>query len=241
MKLNRHFRLLMRSILVNTVVTGRLYAGSRESVLLTFDDGPHEKITPVVLDKLKSHGARCMFFVVGRFARDCPGIVRRVLKDGHLLGNHSFTHDNGRMLDFKGCLRDMRSCQRFLRDSYGINPRFFRPPGGRVTPQMLVAAWSLNLRIMLWSNMGGEWANRSGDDAETIARTLTDRIAARDIVMLHDNNRKVPDILDIILPAIRDKGLDLSIGLERVSKTQALRDDSERNLKLSRSSSPDVQ
>lgn len=72
MKLNRHFRLLMRSILVNTVVTGRLDAGSRESVLLTFDDGPHEKITPVVLDKLKSHGARCMFFVVGRFA----GIAR---------------------------------------------------------------------------------------------------------------------------------------------------------------------
>lgn len=59
--------------------------------------------------------------------------------------------------------------------------------------------------------------------------------------MLHDNNRKVPDILDIILPAIRDKGLDLSIGLERVSKTQALRDDSERNLKLSRIDSPDVQ
>lgn len=237
MTLNRHFRLLMRSVLVNTVITGRLDAGSRKSVLLTFDDGPHEKITPVVLDKLKYHGARCMFFVVGRFARDCPEIVRRVLDDGHLLGNHSFNHHNGPMLDINKYLSDLRSCQRFLRDRYGIIPRFFRPPGGRVTPHVLIAAWTLNLKIMLWSNMGGEWANRAGDDAVMIAGALTDRIKPRDIIMLHDNNRKVPDILDIILPAIRERGLDLSSGIKRVSMTKALQDNSGHNLKSRRNGS----
>src|SRR5258708_1415904 len=103
-------------------------AGQRR-VVITFDDGPSET-TPYVLDILAEHGAKATFFLVGMNIARLPEIARRVISEGHEIGNHTWSHAN-----FYKCApwqvrSEIERCQKQIEDTLGISPRWFRPPYG---------------------------------------------------------------------------------------------------------------
>jgi len=180
------------------------------SILLTFDDGPDEKITPFILERLEEYRTRAVFFVVGYKVKEAPYLLNLIKEKGHVIGNHSYSHPKGKVPGLLSLLtyrRDLIKCQDVIEKTTGTKPTLFRPPRG-ITPASLLAAKSVDLKTVLYSIEGGEWGYRKSADAQTIGKELAKTLRPRDIVLLHDDNSKVPTILDIILPAIKDKKID---------------------------------
>jgi peptidoglycan/xylan/chitin deacetylase (PgdA/CDA1 family) len=206
-------RKIIKGLVPNSIIRRRLNRKGENCILLTFDDGPHPKTTPQVLKRLHDHRVRAVFFVVGRFAEKNPDLLSMIAEQGHIIGNHTYDHPNNKPPGFFPYRRDIIKCQETVRDAVGSMPKLFRPARGIITTAGLLAAKSAGLKHLFWSSEGGEWGNNKIQDAAVIAKKLLDTAHSRDIILLHDNNPKMPGILDIILPALRLKGIDLMHGV----------------------------
>ena len=204
---------IVKGFIPNTLMIYRLPKSASNSILFTFDDGPHETITPSILEILEGYQIQAMFFVVGRTVYRNPHLLELIKNKGHYIGNHSYEHHNGRFPSFPVYKKDILKCQALVKSIVGFEPCFFRPPRGRINPTTLLAVKSCGLKSVLWSNEGGEWSYRSTAAPTVIARALLETLTPRDVVMLHDNNPKVPKILELILPALKAKNFDLINGL----------------------------
>lgn len=201
------------------------WAGARRlttpgAVLLSFDDGPHPDVTPRVLERLAAHGARAVFFVVGRVFADAPGVLEQIATAGHVLGNHSWQHDlnrNGRLLPY---LRDLNRCQREIERVTRQRPRLFRPPLGRISLASFFAPRLAGLKPIYWSTELQDWQLTTDDEARRQATLWADSISPGDIVLLHDDNPCVLTILDVLLPRLVARGIDLHRGVDELSGTK---------------------
>lgn len=111
-----------------TITIARWGAGERNSIALTFDDGPDDVLTPKILDILKEYNVPAAFFIIGENALKHPEIVNRTLNEGHLLGVHTFTHPNIRMISEPRLLIEANSTQRLLASITGYSTILFRAP-----------------------------------------------------------------------------------------------------------------
>lgn len=126
-------------------------------IALTYDDGPNDVVTERLLDVLGQHNVRATFFLIGRFVRQRPQIVRAVASAGHLIGNHSMTHP---WLAWQSATRireELAGCNGVLEDTLGAPVRYFRAPHGARRPIVLRIARSLGLTPVQWNIIPGDW------------------------------------------------------------------------------------
>ncbi len=126
-------------------------------VLLTYDDGPNEPATTRLLNVLDRAGAKAAFFMIGRFARQRPDLVRAVQAAGHIVGNHTETHPWLHLQPVHRIREELRACNQTLEDTLGQPVRFFRPPHGARRQAVLRAARELGLTVVQWNVMGQDW------------------------------------------------------------------------------------
>jgi peptidoglycan/xylan/chitin deacetylase (PgdA/CDA1 family) len=124
---------------------------------LTFDDGPNDAATPALLDLLAAHNARATFFVIGRFMRQRPELVRRIRAAGHLVGNHTETHPWLAWQSASVIREELRACNQAIEDALGEPVRYFRPPHGARRPAVLRIARELGLATVQWNAMAMDW------------------------------------------------------------------------------------
>lgn len=194
-------------------VVRRIKAGMHRedppAIYLTFDDGPDAIGTPRVLDLLDRHGIRVTFFLVATQARNHPDIVRRILKSGHTIGNHSFDHSYGIFFQgFRPLLEWVKRSEEEFR-SLGIATIGFRPPAGVRTPHLHQALRQLDIPLVLWHR-------RFFDTVRPFSRLRAERAARRDppgsIVLLHDRQKphRLPgflEALDVYIGTVKRRGL----------------------------------
>lgn len=162
------------------ITKGRALPGA---VALTFDDGPDPATTGPLLDLLGRRGVKACFFQVGRKALEHPELTRRLLREGHELGNHSHSHDGLLMLRSRKRLADeIRQGQEALA-SLGARPRCFRPPVGIVNPRLWPELLRQGLVAVGFSRRAMDWGNRKW---RGLAPRLLARARAGDILLLHD-------------------------------------------------------
>jgi peptidoglycan/xylan/chitin deacetylase (PgdA/CDA1 family) len=203
----------IKTIIPDTLLMHRLPRGLCKSILLTFDDGPDERITPQVLERLEKYNVRAVFFVIGHKVEQFPHILDMVVARGHVIGNHTYSHPYVQIPPLHEYRRDMLHCQRIVQARLGEAPVLYRSPAGILSISGLLLAKSLGLKTVLWSIEGGEFGVNKKDDAFTIGERLKKNLRPDDIVLLHDNNDKMPVILDIILPELKKRGIDLYNGV----------------------------
>jgi peptidoglycan-N-acetylglucosamine deacetylase len=135
-----------------------LIAGNNPNeVALTYDDGPNDAATGELLEVLARHNARATFFMIGRFVRQRPGIVREVQAAGHLIGNHTETHPWLAWQSEKVIREELRACNEALEDALGAPVHYFRPPHGARRPAVMRLARELGLTTVQWNVMGSDW------------------------------------------------------------------------------------
>ncbi|BCO07695.1 polysaccharide deacetylase family sporulation protein PdaB [Desulfolithobacter dissulfuricans] len=206
----------IKSLIPDSFLVHRLPSSAGNAVILTFDDGPDEKITPRILEQLEEYNVHAVFFVIGEKVAMFPNIFEMIVQRGHTIGNHTYSHHYKKIPSFKVYLRDIIRCQQIIEEKTGNKPILYRPPAGFISPITLLLARTQGLKTVLWSNEGGEWGVNKQDTASTIGNRLINTLQPRDIVLLHDNNEKVPFIMEMILPALKNRSIDLQHGVHAI-------------------------
>jgi len=128
-----------------------------EKLALTFDDGPNPALTPKLLDLLDRYDAKATFFVVGKYVRQSPALVKEIPARGHLLGNHTDTHPN---LFFSGPVEtrdELLRCSAAIQEATWQEPRWFRPPFGYRSPWLGQIVHRLGMTTVMWTLIPGDW------------------------------------------------------------------------------------
>lgn len=155
---------------------------------LTYDDGPNDPHTPKLLDMLAEHQAKATFFLIGKYARQRPDLVRAIRSAGHTIGNHTESHPNLIFTSAGQVRKELESCSKALQDATGEEMRWFRPPFGGRRPAVLRIVRSLGLEPVMWSITGYDWnAQSSAAIVNKVVRQVEGhRHKQGEIILLHD-------------------------------------------------------
>ena len=171
---------------------------------LTFDDGPHPEHTGALLDVLAEHGARGTFFVIGQHAERHPELMRRIVAEGHTLGNHSWSHPQFDTLGLAAQREEIARTEALLRAFDGRERHDFRPPRGVLPRPMVLDCIRQGRRIAYWSYDSLDYARPLAERLIDTARQHP--LQPGDIVLMHDDYGVAADMLRTMLPVWREAG-----------------------------------
>jgi len=179
---------------------------TQKRISLTFDDGPHE-MTEAVLDVLKKHQTKATFFCIGKNIEKHPHIFERIIAEGHLIGNHSYSHS--RFFDFyrkDRVLTELIKTDQLIEQQTGHTPMYFRPPYGVTNPSIRRALAVTGHKVIGWNirSLDGVIKNEN-----TIFNRIIKRIAPGGIVLLHDTSIQTVNVLERLLVTLREKNYEV--------------------------------
>jgi peptidoglycan/xylan/chitin deacetylase (PgdA/CDA1 family) len=160
---------------------------------LTFDDGPNPKWTPRLLDVLGEHGVKATFFMLGGRAQTEPELVRRIAAEGHLIGNHSWSHPNLALTAAGKVREELTRTSETLEQITGERVKYFRPPFGARRPAVFRIARELGLRVVTWNAMTSDWSEPSADRIAGELVKKVDQLERRGRaanIVLHDGGHR---------------------------------------------------
>jgi peptidoglycan-N-acetylglucosamine deacetylase len=166
-------------------------------VALTFDDGPMLEKTEKVLTILNKFNAKATFFCIGNRIKGNENLLKKIDSEGHLIGNHSYSHNN--MFDLKNTkqmLEDLQLANSEIKRSINKTPLFFRPPYGVTTPSLARACKQLNYDVIGWNVRSLDTAIK---DKQQLVERVTKRIQPGSIILLHDTVDGIEIALEEIL------------------------------------------
>ncbi len=194
------------------------FATGRRAVALTFDDGPHPELTPRVAEVLAAHGAKATFFLLGRSAEAQPDLARRLVDEGHEIGNHTWSHLSLAHAPGTECRAEVVAGSAAIERTTGTAPRWFRPPRGMVNGAVVRAAADCGQHVAMWS---AKPPSSGLEDPDPVAAALADAAEPGAIYLFHDGTsgrhdvelerrrrREVP-VLDRLLDRLVRDGWDL--------------------------------
>ena len=183
---------------------------SRRRVALTFDDGPDAQSTPTLLDFLREEKLAAAFFGIGKRVTAHPEIAARIVREGHLLENHTYHHSNFTNFFPLSRLRaELAQTQASITQATGIAPRNFRPPMGLSNPRIFRAARAAGLSVVGWTARG---LDTRITDPERIVKRITQRLTPGGIILLHDGNIPAERLLmtvKLLLANLRERGYEI--------------------------------
>ena len=183
------------------------YNNGDMKIALTFDDGPHDKYTPEILDILNDYNIKATFFVIGTNAELYPNIISRTIREGHEIGNHTYHHDKYRDNDVNNIENEIDMNERVLYEIAEYKPKLFRPPGGYCCAQLSNTAARLDYSVILWNIDTRDWDSKSVTPKE-IADTVMDNVKSGDIILCHDyvgiNN--TAEAMRVFIPKLLNAG-----------------------------------
>ena len=145
--------LLLCAMTVGTVAQGGTVLasaakenGGAKKIALTFDDGPSREYTAEILDILKEYGVKATFFVVGVNIEKSPDLLRRIVAEGHEIGNHTYSHPHLQKMDTATLAKELTRTDGLIQSITGLSPTLFRPPEGVVTDSVKTAAGDGGIR-----------------------------------------------------------------------------------------------
>jgi peptidoglycan-N-acetylglucosamine deacetylase len=167
----------------------------KNAIYLTFDDGPHPIITPFVLDELQKYNAKATFFCIGKNVVDNPVVFRRILDEGHALGNHTYDHLDGWKTGNAAYLHNILKAKKY------INSDLFRPPYGRITAnqQKDLKRQPEGIKVIMWSVLSGDF-DKNISPGQCCKNVLKNAVSGS-IVVFHDSE-KAEERLRYALPEV---------------------------------------
>lgn len=175
----------------------------RPRIALTFDDGPHPKVTPQILALLARYHAKGTFFMVGTQVATFPDTAKAIARGGHELANHTFSHPNLEGLGPLGVQQELLRARVAIRNVTGRETHFFRPPGGRYNGEVRRAIADLGYRTVLWSS---NILTHKPREPRAIAQAMLAEIKDGAVVLLHNGDDYTVDVLPLLLPELARRG-----------------------------------
>lgn len=170
---------------------------NENNIYITFDDGPHPTITPVVLDELKKYNAKATFFCIGKNVALYPDVYQRIIDEGHAVGNHTQNHLNGWKSDDSVYLNDILEAKKH------IDSTLFRPPYGRISNFQIkqLVKEKFKLKVVMWSVLSGDFDKNILN--EDCVNNVILNAKSGSIVVFHDSEKAQEKMLFALPKVLR--------------------------------------
>lgn len=181
----------------------------REKVLyLTFDAGYENGCTAMILDILEKHQVKAAFFLVGSYLEKHPDLVRRMVEDGHIVGNHTMTHpDMSAITDKAAFQKELTAVETLFLDITGKElPKYYRPPQGVYSEENLRMAKELGYQTVFWSLAYKDWDNNNQPTSDYAISKLIPRTHNGAVILLHSTSHTNMHVLDDLLTQWENQG-----------------------------------
>ena len=177
---------------------------TKKKIWLTFDDGPDKKITVFLLKLLKKLKIHATFFLIGEQIVKYPELTKKIIEDGHVIGNHSYSHLNGLLTSNKTYYNDIDRAQKI------VNSNIFRPPYGKISPIQL-RTLKVKYKIIMWDVLS--WDFKKNISSEKIYNNVINNTQKGSIIVFHNNIKSYQTItenLEKILVKLKEEGYRFS-------------------------------
>ncbi len=188
---------------------GMVYSSKKNDrmmIALTFDDGPHPRYTPEILDILHEYNICATFFAVGENAENYPEIIERCQKEGHEIANHTYSHKDLSKDTYDDICQEVKAAEDIIYENLDVRTKLLRPPGGLYGKTVIKAAAALDYTLVLWTVDTKDWAHTPSDK---IAEKVLGYVKPGDIILMHDfigKDSPTPDALRKMIPELLDRG-----------------------------------
>ncbi|MCF8463937.1 MAG: polysaccharide deacetylase family protein [Flavobacteriales bacterium] len=176
-----------------------------KKVYLTFDDGPHPEVTPVVMEILESHGIKATFFVLGKNALEHPELIEQLKDKGHAIGNHGMHHLNGWTSSTSNYVADAMAGKAVAQST------FFRPPYGKLTLSQY-STLSQTETIVFWDVISGDFDPKISP--ETVVSNVLKYVRNGSIITMHDSKKAMNSLfgsMNEIITSLKEEGYDFGV------------------------------
>ena len=181
---------------------------SQKVLYLTFDAGYENGCTEKILDVLKKHNVKAAFFLVGNYMEKNGDLVRRMVEEGHIVGNHTMHHpDMSKLTDKAAFSQELTDLENLFRQVTGKElPKYYRPPQGIYSEENLKMAQELGYKTVFWSLAYVDWNNDSQPSKDLAFQKLLPRTHNGAVVLLHSTSQTNAEILDELLTTWESQG-----------------------------------
>ncbi|AUP79586.1 polysaccharide deacetylase family protein [Flavivirga eckloniae] len=175
-------------------------------IAITFDDGPHPEFTPKVLELLKKYDAKATFFCIGKHIETYPNIFSEIIKQGHTVGNHTYTHANNfGFFKTKNVIRELQKTNDIVKNIMGLTMQLYRPAFGVTNPRIKRAIKETQLQSIGWNVRSLDTTSRTPDK---IFKRVTKNLSKGDIILLHDTSLKTITVLERLLLFLQKQNIE---------------------------------
>lgn len=180
---------------------------TRRWIALSFDDSPQENYTAEVLDILKEKNVKATFFCIGENILRFPELVKRMYEEGHIIGNHSYSHHTWfDLFTVKKMVNEIESTNDIVRQQLGITMQWFRPPYGVTNPSLSRAVKKTNMQAIGWNIRSYD---TMFDNAEDLLEKLKKMLQPGGIILLHDKMLATKEMLSSFIDYVKTEGYEI--------------------------------
>jgi len=186
---------------------GTIWESKVDKILFTFDDGPNPETTPIILEKLNEHSIKAIFFCVGENVERYPDLAKQIIDEGHLIGNHTISHKNINLLNIKAN-SSIAECSNIIEKTTGIEPKYFRPPHGRIGLLTETLMKRNNLTNVMWSLLTYDYKS----DFNIVIFAVNKYLNKNSIIVLHDSLKSqaiIEKSIDYIIEKTKQNGYEI--------------------------------
>lgn len=203
--------ILCKSLPIDVRAEEKIYRSvvtDTKQIALTFDDGPHPRLTHEILDVLDKYSVQATFFMVGVNVVNYPEAAKEVIARGHEVGNHTYSHYHMRGLNEEALNDELDRCEDALEELCEYRPHLFRPPEGAITEYVRHSSERGDYTLVLWSLDTRDWEEKN---TARIVQAVLENIQPGDIILMHDyigTESKTPRALELLLPKLLKRGYE---------------------------------
>ena len=181
-------------------------SGDENRIIITFDQGYENGYTEKILDTLKEKNVKAIFFLTGDYAKKETALVKRMIEEGHVLGNHGMKHASLPTLSKKQAEEEIMSLHNYVLNNYGYEMQYFRCPCGEYSEQALDIIQKCGYKTLFWSFAYVDWKTDNQPAPSMAVQKLTESAHGGEILLLHSVSSTNAEILGDVIDSFRQQG-----------------------------------
>lgn len=180
----------------------------KKNIYLTFDEGYEAGYTPQLLSTLKENQVKATFFITAHYVNSQPDLVKQIIDEGHIIGNHTVNHKSMPELTQDKIKTEVMDLHQVIHDKFGYEMKYIRPPKGEFSENTLQITNQLGYKTVMWSFAYEDWNEDKQPNEETSKKKILDNLHNGEIMLLHGNSKTNTNILDAVIKEAKNMGYE---------------------------------
>ena len=180
----------------------------KKYIYLTFDEGYEAGYTPKILESLKNNDVKATFFITAHFVNTQPELVKQIIDEGHIVGNHTVNHKSMPTLSEEEIKKEVMELHTVIYQKFGYDMKYIRPPKGEFSEKSIISTNNLGYKTVMWSFAYEDWNEDKQPNEESSKKKIIENLHNGEIMLLHGNSKTNTNILDSVIKEAKNMGYE---------------------------------